>query len=323
MTSRELVQKTIRGENNTGRTPLYAWVRANLQQPISERFGSVEAFEDAYRLDMAHIFGGPAPYTDNPELDAYIAAGVEITPDVLLSVPLNPVNDMDAYALPILEMKHHRERDRFCYVQTNGIFECLNAPFGIENHLLYMAMFPDELAEVYRRQAEWNRAFAMNMIELGIDMIHVSDDWGAQRSLLFSVDMWRELIYPNHAVTARAVKDAGAFLSLHSDGNVMDVLDGIVALGYDVVHPWQESAGMSYEAYLNGYADKFALLGGLCIQSTVGFGDYRRLESEIRRVFGLLRGKRWMCCTTHYVQEHCTMDELVFTYDLARKLADG
>ena len=323
MTSRELVQKTIRGENATGITPLYGWVRENLQQPISERFGSVEAFEDAYRFDMAHIFGGPSPYEGNPALVGMIEAGVEITPDVLLSVPLNPVDAMDAYALPTAAIRCHRQRDRFLYVQTNGIFECLNAPFGIENHLLYMAMYPDELAEVYRRQAEWNRKFALNMIELGADMVHVSDDWGSQRGLLFSADMWRGMIYPNHAVTAHAVKDAGAFLSLHSDGNVMAVLDGIVELGYDVVHPWQESAGMSYEAYLRGYADKFALMGGLCIQSTVGFGDFRRVESEIRRVFGLLKGKRWMCCTTHFVQEHCSMDELVFVYDLARKLADG
>jgi hypothetical protein len=29
--------------------------------------------------------------------------------------------------------------------------------------------YPDELAEVYRRVAEWNRQFALNAIELGID----------------------------------------------------------------------------------------------------------------------------------------------------------
>lgn len=78
---------------------------------------------------------------------------------------------------------------------------------------------------------------------------------------------------------------------------------------------------MSYDVYLEKYSDKFAILGGVCIQSTLGFGDYERLESEIRRVFKLLRGKRWICCTTHYVQKHCTVDELKFAYDLIYKLA--
>ena len=35
----------------------------------------------------------------------------------------------------------------------------------------------------------------------------------------------------------------------------------------------------------------------------------------------LSAGKRWMCCTTHFVQDHCSMEELVFAFDLAAKLA--
>jgi uroporphyrinogen decarboxylase len=80
---------------------------------------------------------------------------------------------------------------------------------------------------------------------------------------------------------------------------------------------------MSYDLYLNNYSDKFGLLGGLCVQTTLGFGDYEKLEREIRRVFKLLKGRRWMFCTTHFVQEHCSIDELVFAYDLVVKLARG
>lgn len=87
-------------------------------------------------------------------------------------------------------------------MQTNGIFEALNGPFGIEDHLCWMAMYPDELKEVYARQAQWNRKFAEHCIELGVDMVHISDDWGAQKSLMFSTEMWRDMIYPNHKVTA-------------------------------------------------------------------------------------------------------------------------
>ena len=43
------------------------------------------------------------------------------------------------------------------------------------------------------------------------------------------------MIYPNHKITADAVKKAGAFLSLHSDGCIVDAVDGICELGYDAV----------------------------------------------------------------------------------------
>lgn len=320
MKSYELVAKTIRGEN-PGRTPLYAWVWENVNDKIAERFGSVEAFEDHYELDAAHIFGGPSPY-DWTELEKIQKSGQEITPEVLLQLPMPDVNRAEDYDSIRKALSYQRDdRGRFCYMQTPGIFECLNGPFGIENHLLYLALYPDELAEVYRRQAEWNRQFALNVCELGMDMIHVSDDWGAQKSLLFSPNTWRELIFPNHKLVTDAVKKAGKFVSLHSDGNVNAVLDGIVELGYDLIHPYQETAGMDYQVYLDKYADKFAIMGGICIQSTLGFGDYKRLESEIRRVFSLLKGKRWVCCTTHLVQPHCSIEELVFAYDLAYKLA--
>jgi uroporphyrinogen decarboxylase len=92
-------------------------------------------------------------------------------------------------------------------------------------------------------------------------------------------------------------------------------------LGFDILHPWQESAGMSYDTYLSKYSDDFGIMGGLCVQSTLGFGDYDNLRSEIERVFSLLKGRRWLFCTTHFVQDHCSIDELVYAYDLVVKLA--
>ena len=48
---------------------------------------------------------------------------------------------------------------------------------------------------------------------------------------------------------------------------------------------------MSYDTYLEKYSDKFAILGGVCVQSAIGLLPKEELESEIRRVFGKLRGK--------------------------------
>lgn len=272
MKSYELVSKAIRGEC-VSKTPVYGWVRENLTPQITERFGSVEAFEDYYEFDMAHLFGGPLTY-DMDEIARLVSQGIEITPDVLLQMPVQPVNDMDDYRSIVDDLNFYRkERGRFCYIHTNGIFEQLNSVFGIENHLCYLALYPDELREVYKRQAEWNRQFAINAIELGVDMIHVSDDWGAQRSLLFSKRMFGELIAPYHKITADAVKMTGTFLSIHSDGCIKQVLDDVVALGYDAIHPWQETAGMDYQTYCDSYANKLSIFGGLCIQSTLGFGD--------------------------------------------------
>ena len=78
---------------------------------------------------------------------------------------------------------------------------------------------------------------------------------------------------------------------------------------------------MGHDLYLEKYADKFAILGGICVQSAIGLLPQKELGDEIRRVFGNLRGKRWICCTSHFVQDHCTIEDLTFAYDLIYKLA--
>lgn len=320
MNSRDLVRKTIKGETCSV-TPIYGWVKENLKEPIEAEFGSVENFEDHYEFDMAHIFGGPNPY-DTKEIEKLKTDNIKITPEMAMGLDFLDVDAFDPYKKVVDDLEwYQKQRGRFCYVQTPGILECLNDLFGMEEHLMYMALYPEYMRAIYKKQGEWNKRFARNMIALGVDMIHVSDDWGGQKNLLISKKMWMDYIYLNHKVVADTVKQSGVHLSLHSDGNINLVTDEICALGYDVVHPWQETAGMSYDTYLDKYRDKFAIMGGLCVQSVIGFNDYKKLESELRRVFDTLKGRRWIFCTSHFVQAHCSIEELVFAYDLVVKLA--
>jgi uroporphyrinogen decarboxylase len=318
---RERVIQVIR-HRKPDRIPIYGWVRANLNEQITEAFGSVDNFEDRYEFDLHHAFGGPAPYAPEDLQRLRAARGGPVDPPALLEIELTDPDDTDRYLDIFEQLQHHKDRrGRFVYVQTPGIFECLNGPFGIENHLMYVALYEKELHEVYRRQAEWNRAFAMNCLDLGADMVHVSDDWGAQVGLLFNPRVWWELMFPYHKVTCDAVKQRGAFVSVHSDGNVMSVLDGLVELGYDVVHPYQESAGMDYGVYLERYRDAFVLMGGLDVQTTIGFGKLDFLKSEIERVMRLFADGGLLYCTTHYIQAHCSMEELRVAFDHVHDMA--
>lgn len=320
MNSTERVTNVILGKP-VDRQPIYGWVSANLSEEISAQFGSVEAFEDHYEYDMAHIFGGPYPYRSDV-LERLRAENDELTPDLLVDEAFfTDPDDVSMYANIEEAIRFHKTRNRFCYVQTPGFFEPFNDVFGIENQLLWMAMYPEELAELYARQAHWNIRFAAHCIDLGADMIHISDDWGAQKDLMFNPKLWWEIIYPNMKRVVDYVHSRGCFVSLHSDGCIRRVTDGIAQLGLDLVHPWQESAGMDYDLYLEKYQDKFAILGGVCVQTALGMIPQDKLEKEIRRVFGILKGKRWVCCTTHFVQKHCSMDDLIFANDLIYKLA--
>ena len=97
---------------------------------------------------------------------------------------------------------------------------------------------------------------------------------------------------------------------------ISQVLDGIVELGYMVLHPYQVSAGMDYGLYLDRYQDRFTVMGGLDVQTTIGFGDYDRLKADIEHVVRTFSERGLLFCTSHFVQDHCSIEELTFAYDL-------
>ena len=318
----ERVRRALLGQE-VDRTPIYGWLSANLGEPINRVYGSLAALEEKYQFDIVHLFAGPGCF-NTPLLDDIRAKNEEFTPDLLVDADIYTDPDIPEQYRGVSDLvNYYHGLGRFCYIQTPGFFENYNGVFGIQNQLMWLAEYPDELGALYARQAEWTIRFADHCIEAGVDMIHVSDDWGAQRGLMFSPALWRKIIKPNLKKVADHVHERGVFISLHSDGCIAPVTDDLAELGINCVHPWQETAGMSYDVYLEKYADRFAILGGLCVQSTIGFGDLERLEAEIRRVFRLLYGKRWVFCTTHFVQEHCSMEELAFAYDLIYRLARG
>ena len=315
MTGRERVETVIK-HGVPDRIPIYAWLSANLEGPISQAYGSLASLEDRYEFDFAHLFGGPSPRDSGAIEEVRKHKGAPLEPADLLDIDMADPDDDTAYDSLRAGLAHHKDqRGRFVYVQTPGLFEANNGYFGIENHLMYLALYKDDLKEVYRRQAEWNRKFSLNCLDLGIDMIHVSDDWGSQHGLLFSPETWWELMYPYHKTTADAVKRHGGYLSLHSDGNVLSVVDGIVDIGFDVVHPWQESAGMDLAFFDKRYRGKFVVMGGLDVQTTIGFGKTDKLTSDIERVMAMFRSGGLLYCTTHFVQNHCSMEELAVALD--------
>ncbi|MHB1460395.1 MAG: uroporphyrinogen decarboxylase family protein [Armatimonadota bacterium] len=314
MTSRERVLAVI-NHQRPDRVPIYGWVVANLSEQINKKWGSLTAFEDKYEFDYAHLFGGPGNYRGEDMAEWFKTFNMDTEPGTLLDVPLTDPNVSGDYDGLRADVEHHKiQRDKWVYVQTNGFFECHNGPYGIENHLAYLAEYEDQLHEVYKRQAEWTIQFANNCLDIGIDMIHISDDWGGQHSLMFNPRIWKRLIAPYHKMIIDAVKARGGYVSLHTDGCNCSVVDGIVELGFDVVHPWQESAGMSYELY-DQYKGKFTIMGGLDVQTTIGFGRLDALVADIERVLGRFRDGNMLYCTSHFVQDHCSMEELELAFD--------
>jgi len=317
MTSRERVLDVIH-HRKPDRIPLNGWLGNEEFGPkVAKAFGSIQAAHDKYEFDIAGV-PGPRAF----RWDLYHDRKMSLKPEPLtaadiVDIPFTDPDDPKEYEGMKEAVRRNKEgKARFTVVSSHGYFENLSAVLGIENQLVSMALYADEIKIINTRMAEWNKKFANNALDCGVDMVHFSDDWGAQRSLLFDPKQWWEMVYPHHADVVGAIKRRGGYASLHSDGCVSQVLDGIAKIGFDVVHPFQESANMDLAVFKRDYMDKFTVMGGLDVQTTIGFGNYDFLKSEIERIVGMFRDGGLIFCTSHSIQPHCTIEEFVFAYDL-------
>ncbi len=330
MTPHERVLTAMRFEE-PDRVPIYLWVfgQPGVIDDIQAKYGTFEAFCDALQLDMTQAFPargllkqGAPPHSPDSSYEA--AYGWVFTLDAALDAEFTDPDDPEIYTTIRAEIEHHKgRRGRAVFVQTPGVFEAANGVIGQEQNLTELALRPELCRHLYERIARWSARYAENCLQLGADVIHISDDWGMNNALMFRPQTWWEVIYPAEKIICDAVRRLGGLLSLHSDGYITPVLDGVVELGFRVMHPVQESAGMDPVQIKQTYCGKLGIYGGLDVRTMLGRGLPReQLADEIRRVINSLKpGGGYIFCTSHMVQPGTPLDEVEFAYQIAHEAA--
>ena len=313
MTSKERVFKALRHEE-PDRVPLNIWMyRDDVREDVVKRYGSLDAFYDRLRIDMVTAFPTYLlTKLENPEEWTHT-----LSVDEAIDYPFIDPNDSALYVPVKRDVEQYGEK-RMVFCQTQGVFEGAFVLCGMENLLCEMVMQPEKVKKLFNKIAEWSCVYVDNTLDLGIDVPHISDDWGQNNALLFSPKMWWEFVYPYDAMIVERAKRRCEFVSLHSDGFIYDVLDGVVKMGIDVVHPIQVSAGMDPEKIKREFGDRLALYGTLDITHTLPSGTLAEIEREVKNRMDTLKpGGGFIFCSTHTIQPDTPLEKVEYAYDVA------
>jgi uroporphyrinogen decarboxylase len=119
-----------------------------------------------------------------------------------------------------------------------------------------------------------------------------SDDWGTQNALFAPPRIFEELFLPYlkqiNGHTKKVAPNVKRFL--HSCGAIYDILDLVIASGFDVLNPIQWPAGgHSYKAWKDKCRNRIAMWGGgVNTQHTLPLGTLADIETEVRQVVACL-----------------------------------
>ncbi|NLS76806.1 MAG: hypothetical protein GXY76_06050 [Chloroflexi bacterium] len=166
-----------------------------------------------------------------------------------------------------------------------GLFERTWTLRGFTEMMMDAAGDPAFYDDLVEAVAEHQLAVIDRLLELPVDGIMFSDDWGYQRGVLLGAARWRRFIKPRLARMYERVHAAGKVTLSHCCGSVAEIMPDIIEIGLDVLESVQPEADqMNPYALKAQYGRDIAFWGALGSQSTIPFGQPAEIRAEVRRL---------------------------------------
>ena len=186
---------------------------------------------------------------------------------------------------------------------TASTFESM----GLEAFSIMMFEDPDLVKEVHRRFSEWSARVVENLNKLDIDFIWAYDDHADTRAPWVSPDMYEEFIQPYQMIVTRQIKKPWIF---HSDGNLLPILDGLLKLGMNGLHPIQPSA-MDINMIKQKYGDKVCIIGNIDLDYTLTLGTPEEVEQEVKdRIEKVGKGGGYIISSANSITNYCKPENI-------------
>ncbi len=171
---------------------------------------------------------------------------------------------------------------RFVSFQMRAFFLWATALCGFEDMLVYMHAEPELAARLFDAILEQQIALARNAIRAGADMILETDDHAYNSGSFVSPEMFRELVAPRIRRFCDAVHEEGGIVIKHTDGDIMGIIDDLVAAGVDGLNSIEPAAGMDLALVKEKYGRKISLWGNFDCGDLLASGGRADVEKAIR-----------------------------------------
>jgi uroporphyrinogen decarboxylase len=138
---------------------------------------------------------------------------------------------------------------------------------------------PNLVKEVHRRFAEWTAQVIQYINKMDFDFIWATDDIADNKGPWFSPAVFQEFFLPYMKIAADEIKKPWVF---HSDGNLFPIMEDLLALGIQGIHPLQPAA-MDIEKAKKEYGHRVCLVGNIDLDYTLTRGTPEEVEEEVKQ----------------------------------------
>ena len=230
---------------------------------------------------------------EHPELMTHVKPGCELFDDITewkkhVTFPSCKDKNWEMAAMRTKAMWAKKDEIQGYVVGNMGAFEKICAMMGHVNAM--MAMYDDEeaFAEFIEAYADY-RIEQMEYIKkyLDVDFLMMHDDWGNQKNMFFSPEMWRKFFKEPERRMVKRCQELGMHYMHHSCGYIEPIIPDLVEIG---VESWHGGSPVNDLKKIKAeYGDKLIFAGGVDPQVTdTGRATEEEIRAEVRRVIDTL-----------------------------------
>lgn len=202
------------------------------------------------------------------------------------SNPENIQKEADALDNRIEELAKIRQEFKNIFLFGNYLIKTglqLYAGIGLELFSYFINDYP-ELFDLYMKKST---EFKVNIINrarkiLEFPAIFDCEDLASKNGPLFSPAIMKKYFYPHLEQLVDAYHKRGVKFIFHTDGNVMPVLDELVATGIDGLNPLEIIAGMNLREIRKRYKN-LIMIGGIDCSQLLPYGTSQEIEKAVQQ----------------------------------------
>ncbi|WP_201301092.1 uroporphyrinogen decarboxylase family protein [Sunxiuqinia indica] len=170
-------------------------------------------------------------------------------------------------------------------VMWSAHFQDACSAFGMEQALMTMLMNPEMFQAVIDRITDFylkaNELF-YESTKGYLDAVLIGNDFGSQTGLMVDPDSLRQSVFPGTKKLIDQAKSYGLKVIHHSCGSILPIIDDLIDLGVDAIHPIQAlAADMDAVTLKEKFYGKVAFCGGVDAQYLLVKGTPDAVENKV------------------------------------------
>lgn len=153
--------------------------------------------------------------------------------------------------------------------------------------------------------AEWSLACAEEALRRGVKLIEVCDDLGTPEGMLISPEQFDRFYLAHYRSLVELCHSHGAFVHMHSHGNIVPILPQLIEAGVDILNPFDPHEVPDLDELVERFGGEVVLCGFIP-------SDYYLLErdEDIEALFARAASLGRRCKRGYILMEHGYPEDL-------------